>query len=87
MGLVLDEELVGHVLGSVAGLLLFNNRLLARPTPLFRPWDAVITFLGLSLIILFPALGSLEASERTLAIAGLTIFVGTRFMYRPVRGS
>jgi len=74
------------VMACLGGLLLFNNRLLARRRSLPRRWRAPTTLVFVGGVILWPAVWLLydnpEAGVR--ALVALAVFVATRFLYTPI---
>jgi hypothetical protein len=78
-------SLACFVLACIGGLLVFNNRLLSRKFEIRRPWNAVLTLVGLGAIMLFPFIYVAYEREDLRPVAALAILIATRLLYAPVR--
>jgi len=74
-------SLACFVLACVGGLFLFNNRLLSRKFEIRRPWNAVVTLVGLGAIMLFPFIYVAYERQDLRPVAALAFLIATRLLY------
>lgn len=88
--LVTDADWIAwtfFVLGSLSGLMIFDNRVLSRGIPLTRPWQAVVIFLGISAILMWPFIWNVYHEHPVRGFLALAAFVATRLLFRRIPGS
>lgn len=69
------------VLVNLSGLLIFDNRLLSRGNTLTRPWQAVVIFVGLAVIMLLPFVWNTYEEHPIRGLVALMVFLGTRLLF------
>ena len=74
-------SLACFVLACIGGLFLFNNRLVSRRFEIRRPWNAVVTLVGLSAIMLFPLIYDVYERQDLRPVAALAFLIATRLLY------